>query len=211
MHDETLKSLSKKLQKLVTVQLHEGERVLWADNPKPFSVEFSSRRDSFAFFLKILPLLFFGSFSFLFLLAAAIQFRLDILIIGLILLGLALPFLGLALRQACKIGYVITNYRAMIVSTSWSKRTLSYDRINPLSLTVVERRDGSGDLLFIPAELLKKGFKGVRNVRQVETLIRETFTRNWREGLPDLTVTPANASIYQLYNSAQGRSESDRW
>jgi hypothetical protein len=104
-------------------------------------------------------------------------FAVPFLIIGVGLL--ATPFW--AVRIARRTGYVLTDRRAIIFDgvRPWTIYTFLHDRLRNLNRT--ERRDGSGNLIFLKSveqnspgnpEPTERGFMAIPNVKQVEELVR---------------------------------------
>jgi hypothetical protein len=109
-----------------------------------------------------------------------------------------LPFIGIGIgmltspiwyrRKAANTIYAVTDRRALIIEDAGRRTVQSFDRSVIAHLTRNERGDGSGNLLFGPDNNLEwayrrrtsgsrttPGFYGIRTVRQVEQLLRETL------------------------------------
>jgi len=173
------------LRQVVENELRNDEQIVWTDQPIPSHV---ARR--------ALPIsafgLFFGGFAvfwFVGALGATQGSQTGWMNSIFPLFGLPFVAIGLAMfasplfvaRRARKTVYAITNQRAMIVTCGrWHKvSSFAPERLQTFDRTT--RSDGSGDLIFGQDLALQGnhlrfqsyGFIGVREVRHVESLLRE--------------------------------------
>jgi len=95
-------------------------------------------------------------------------------LIGLAMLGA--PFA--AFRSARRTFYGVTTRRALVVSGGRRRSVVSYGKDRLRGVSRVERKDGSGDVVFETDVVtsrgrpLSTGFYGVPDVREVERLVR---------------------------------------
>lgn len=178
--------LSRDLMSLVEAELAPRERIIWTGQPIAGRLMWQS-----------LGIVLFGiawtAFA-LFWIAGAAQFKMPdfsspavlfpLFGVPFVLIGLAMISSPFRIRgRAQKTVYAITDQRAIIVFKGWraiSVRSFAPDQLRDLRRT--QRRDDSGDLIFERAlvstpqghrNTIEDGFRAVRDVREVEGLIRQ--------------------------------------
>jgi hypothetical protein len=106
-----------------------------------------------------------------------------------ILIGLAMFASPLFVRRSLKrTVYAITNRRALVFSPTFvsGRRVQSFEPERLTSMERIERRDGSGDLIFEQfitrrgsgTQTTRRGFMSVPRVREVEETLRKTLLAN---------------------------------
>jgi hypothetical protein len=94
-------------------------------------------------------------------------------------------------RAARRTVYAITDRRAIVwIAQAWGRTEVqSFEPKRLLSLTRTERANGSGDLIFeqfretngSSTTTIRRGFMGLRDVRDAEEVLRETLLRAYDE------------------------------
>jgi hypothetical protein len=119
--------------------------------------------------------------------------------------GLPFIFIGLVMlsapywtaRAARRTVYVITDRRAIVwIPKAWGEKEVqSFEPKRLLSITRTQRANGSGDLVFeqfretrgSSTTTIRRGFMGLADVRDAETVLRETLLRAYEERTKSLS------------------------
>ncbi len=177
---------SYQLREMVENELNEEEQILWGGQPAPKRLA-----------AKKLPLFFFAipwtAFSLFWMYAASgfsVPFSGDgfslfsLFGIPFLLIGIAMLSTPLwAMRNAKRTVYILTNRRAVIFAGGFNTTISSYSPGQLYSTTRKQNPDGSGDILFNTEinslvknkniNTLDPGFYGIKNVKEVEKLIKK--------------------------------------
>lgn len=175
-------------QAVVQSELRDGERLLWADRPDPQR----ALKQAFVIWIFAIPWTAFAVFWIV--MAATMSsgapgpgsffalFGLPFLLIGFVML--ASPWWAQA--KAKRTTYAITDQRVLIIETGKTRKVESYSADDLGNISRVERPDRSGDLTFAQKSYRDSDndrrstdikFVGVREVRQVENILRDTFKK----------------------------------
>lgn len=164
-------------------ELESGEKIVWLGQPVPWRMA-----------VQTLPIMLFAipwtAFA-LFWTAAAAGFQLPNLrqpMIVFPLFGVPFILIGVAMlsapfwmwRSAARTAYVVTDRRAITFSGGRSMRIRSFQPSQLKSLSRVQRKDGSGDVIFFTEatnnskgrSVTDIGFSAVRDVKHVESIVR---------------------------------------
>ncbi len=194
--------LSPDLDDQVRSELQSGERVVWIGQPRPGPQMF-----------QVLPIVLFGipwtAFAVFWTgMAAWVISRGSPEHHGLPLAAWAFPLFGVPFvlvgigmltspfwvrRKALRTCYVLTDGRAIVMEPLWLRgvRFRSYGPEQLASMWRVERRNGTGDLIFQETTSTgakrgqtrtEDGFLGVERVREVEELVRDTLLKPQQGG-----------------------------
>ncbi|MBK9119333.1 MAG: hypothetical protein IPM18_06970 [Phycisphaerales bacterium] len=179
------------LQPLVERELEAGERLIWAHRPLVRVLSLSMVLPP----LLALPWVALGVGGLWFSMRVgsgtsggfaatlAVVCSLPALLIGGPLLAAPLW----AVRRDRRTLYAITDRRAIVLVAAWRLVVRSYYSEHLRNLKRMERRDGSGDIVFErftttdstdSAHPERRGFLSIRNVRQVEELLRDVVKRS---------------------------------
>ena len=192
MSDFPNTQIPENLRELVNAQLMDDETIQWIDQPIPFYFSAVSATLffngmclillSFLIFLVVLDTLLDGRFDFFALFAFMFCLLFN-------LLALSAPLL--AWREAKRMVYALTNFRAIIVQgTFFGFNVTNYYPADFANMICKHKANGVGSLYFPvkklgPIHLLKnksgfmrvgfihEGFIHVRNVREVERMLQE--------------------------------------
>lgn len=179
------------LHAVVTEEIEPGEQIVWIDRPVPLI----SARGTIPSVLIAIPWTAMG----VYLIAAAkgVGMRpfparagetVGLLGMMTVLMGLAMlsmPFWSMA--KARGIVYVITNRRAIIIQKIWSTQIRSITPRHVKQFFRTQHSDGSGSIRFthrtrpdsiIASPQMLVGFRGIRDVKDVERLLWELAERS---------------------------------
>lgn len=172
------------LREEVAKELEPGERVIWASRPDP-SLYVRNEWTTAAFGLAIAVFTTFGVVTSVMGNGKARGGSwVPSLLIGLPIIGTGIGLLTLPFRmmfRADRCVYAVTDRRVIvrIAKAFGSFETQSFYPDRLTAMMKVERRDGSGDLIFEQfwrqRARVRQGFIGLRDVRVVEELIRKTL------------------------------------
>jgi len=172
-------------------ELEDGETILWTGCPNPIQ---SAKSVLSLVYVSVAwgVVLFFLISRFNGLLASHIgqgpaAFLYVITAAGLVFQAVGAPYW--VAQRSKTIAYGVTNQRILVVISGNRRVVRSFSDINLDDVKVVERTGGFGDLLFarpsnadlnVPAFLRPQQFSAIPTVRDVERLVRNTFSRGNR-------------------------------
>jgi len=181
------------LRSVVEMELRSGERIAWLNQPDPGRMT----RRAWPLFLFAIP---WTAFAFFWTGAAAwgvsrLQnagpwvFLFPMFGVPFILVGIALLLSPYWVRRSARMtAYAVTDSRAILFQGGW-RGSVSVRSFEPAQLADLQRRqrpDGSGDLVFAREfrngpkgnrYLSEVGFLGIRDVKEVEDLVRGMVSR----------------------------------
>lgn len=179
------------VQRIAQSVVRTGESLLWSGQPDPRRIALQT----LPIFILAIPWTAFA----LFWIATASGFKLPsfdpsnyfslfpffgvpFVLIG--LTTLALPYW--AYRRANRTVYAVTDQRCLMITTGKRMYVDSYAAEDIGAIKRVERRNGTGDLIFAASatdaakdltRIRKTGFYGIPNVRLVEDIVRSVFKK----------------------------------
>jgi hypothetical protein len=189
-----LQSLEPNVRTAVQSELGQGERLVWASPAVPRfftgtsigAVVFAIPWTGFAIFWMAAAFYGTGKLSGANHVRSQFDYVFPLFGVPFVLIGLALlssPYW--TARRLRRTVYVITDTRAIVLAPGWfgatKVQTFAPDAL--ASMERVERRDGSGDLIFeqytqrrgSSTQTIRRGFMSVPKVREVEELVRATL------------------------------------
>lgn len=187
------------LDSAVRAELRQGERLVWAGTPRPWTFA-STAIPIFLFGIVFLGFSVFWTASALFMTRAASSqghggpsfmsdffplFGIPFMLVG---LGMLLSPVGYRIK-ASRTAYALTDRRALVFEGSilGGRTVRSYGPEQLGTMSRIERSSGAGSLVFEEVQsyvrtdngpsvrTTRRGFLGIANVREVESLVRETL------------------------------------